>query len=454
MSVKNERKGVKLNDLQQGYIQQLLNVANQSRQESDLTTAIACYQKILRLQPDDTDLYLELGNVFHQQQQTEQAIAAYRQAFTINPEQPAWVYHCLGKALQEQQQEQEAIAAYEQGVKLDTQAPVWVYRNLADLLAKQEQYDQAIAIYQQLIQLAPANTSTIQTKIGDIYHQQKKIFAAKASYQQASRSRALHHIDEVITFIRQHFIVDANLLKIDILDNGCDPTGSQLAILAEQTQGQVVGTNIYQGFPEQTVKRRRANNQFYWMDGQNLTFDDCSFDLVISLNTLEHVSNPAKYLQECYRVLRPGGFGYFSWYPLWSGATGHHIHPDMVSRMAQKLGLASPGYSLDGNSIPFWGHLLLSPEEMRSFLLEEKKYDSALVQWMINYIYYSNDLNRWFWRDVRRSFKNLAWDFVEENHRANQSVPPEILHQLIQKYGIRDDFQISGARIIVRKFYW
>lgn len=45
----------------------------------------------------------------------------------------------------------------------------------------------------------------------------------------------------------------------------------------------------------------------------------------------------------------------------------------MVSRIAQKLGLEDPGYSLDGNSIPLWGHLLLSAEEMRSFLLEEKK---------------------------------------------------------------------------------
>lgn len=122
-----------------------------------------------------------------------------------------------------------------------------------------------------MIKSAPGEASNIYNKIGDIYQQQKKIFAAKAAYQQASRSRALGHINEIITFIRQYFDVDANLLQIDILDNGCDPTGSQLAILAEQTQGRVVGTNIYPGFPEQTVKRCRLNNQFYRMDGRLMT---------------------------------------------------------------------------------------------------------------------------------------------------------------------------------------
>ena len=51
----------------------------------------------------------------------------------------------------------------------------------------------------------------------------------------------------------------------------------------------MVGTNIYPGFPQQTIKRRRRNNEFYAMDGQQLTFDPGSFDLVISLNVLNFV---------------------------------------------------------------------------------------------------------------------------------------------------------------------
>lgn len=70
---------------------------------------------------------------------------------------------------------------------------------------------------------------------------------------------------------------------------------------------------------------------------------------------------------------------------------------------------------------------------------------------MIDYIYYNNDLNRWFWRDVWHSFKNVAWNFLEENHKLYPEIPPETLKQLRQKFGISDGFQICGAKIIVQK---
>lgn len=48
---------------------------------------------------------------------------------------------------------------------------------------------------------------------------------------------------------------------------------------------------------------------------------DCSFDLVLSTQVLEHVVDPARYLLECFRVLRPGGslvlttHGLMYWHP-------------------------------------------------------------------------------------------------------------------------------------------
>lgn len=431
-------------------IQQLLNVADRAREEGDLATVIVCYQRVLSLQPDDAKIFLQLGNVLNQGQQIDKAISAYQKAVALQSEQPAWVYQTLGKAYQQQQRYLEAISAYQAALKLDPQE-VWVYRNLGTVLTMEKQYEDAIAIYQNLITLEPSCASEIYIRIGDIYLQQDKFFNAKAAYRKASWSRALFNVNEVINCIRQYFPTDARSLNIDILDNGCDPTGQQLALLAEQTQGRVVGTNVFRGFPEATVKRRRVNNEFYWMDGQNLTFDDNSFDLVVSLNVLEHVPNPAKYLQECYRVLRLGGIGFFSWYPVWSGATGHHVHPDMVSRMAQKLNVDRPHYSLDGSSIPFWGHLIFSASEMLSFLVEEKKYDPALAAWMKDYTYYGKDLNRWFWRDVWRSFKSTGWNIMELEHRGSPLMTPKISSKLKLKYGFVDGFKICGAKIIVRK---
>ena len=441
-----------LKTLDREYVQQLINLAHKCRQEEDFSTAIACYRRILWLQPQRASIYLQLGNIFNQQQQIDRAREAYQQAVTLQPSQPAWVYQTLGKLLQQRQHDTEAISAYQQAIALDPQSPAWVYRNLGNLLNQQEQYAQAIAIYQQLIELVPHNAAEIQIKIGDIFTKQAKFFAAKAAYEKARTLRTLLNINQIIRFIHKYFVTDVSPLNIDILDNGCEPTGRQLVLLAEQTQGRVVGTNVCWGFPDQSVKHRRFNNEFYWMDGQNLTFSNGSFNLVISLNVLEHVPNPAKYLQECFRVMRPGGFGYFSWYPIWSGATGHHVHPDMVSRTAQQLGIKPPNYSLDGSSIPRWGHLLFSPSEMLSFLIEEKQYDPALAEWMKDYIYYGNNINRWFWRDVWQAFQNIPWNLIEIDHRpGNLQVEPKILKQLLEKYGISDDFQICGATIIVQK---
>ena len=45
-------------------------------------------------------------------------------------------------------------------------------------------------------------------------------------------------------------------------------------------------------------------------DIDNLPYDDCSFDLIVSLAVIEHLSNPIKFLAECFRVLSPGGILY------------------------------------------------------------------------------------------------------------------------------------------------
>ena len=432
-----------------GEIQQLWDLAVKSRQEGDLATALTYFQRLSELQPQRTDVHCELGKIFQQLQQTPLAIQAYRRAIAFNSNQSAWVYERLGKALKQQREDAAAIAAYQEAIGRYGHTPLWICRELGDLYARQQQYQRAIATYQELMRSDPSVAAGTYIKIGNIYTQQDQFFAAKAAYQQARRARASYDVNEVVTCLRQ-FMTQAES-QLDILDNGCDPTGRQLALLAEQTTGKVVGTNICSGFPQATVKYRRANNEFYHMDGQNLSFDDSSFDLVISLNVLEHVPNPAKYLQECYRVMRLNGRGFFNWYPLWSGATGHHVHLDMLSREARRLGLRLPAYSLDGTSIPFWGHLLFSAREMLSFLVEERQYDPALAEWMKDYIYHKQDLNRWFWRDVWRSFQDLDWNIVEVHHRGLMPMNSETLTKLQRKYGVAENFSISGAKIVVQK---
>ena len=44
----------------------------------------------------------------------------------------------------------------------------------------------------------------------------------------------------------------------------------------------------------------------------DIVFDDETFDLVIHADTLEHIENPGKALDECLRILKPGGYCIFT----------------------------------------------------------------------------------------------------------------------------------------------
>jgi tetratricopeptide (TPR) repeat protein len=421
------------------------------QQQNRPDLAIEAYQRAIAKPNQPAWVYQSLGRLWQDRGETELAIAAYQSAIELEKNQPAWLYQNLGHLWYEQNKTELAITAYQKAIALDAKQPGWVYEHLGVILGKQNRLSEALAAYQKAIEFTPAASAIIYLKIADLYKRQGKSIEAQNAYQQASLERSKHNIDRVIEFLRQYFPANNDRLNIDILDNGCETTGMQLSLLAEHTLGKVVGTNIYKGFPEATVVHRRDNNEFYWMDGQKLDFEDNSFDAVISLNVLEHVPNPQKYLQECYRVMRPQGFGYFSWYPIWSGATGHHLHPDMLNMAAQRLGIKSPNnYDLDGTVIPLWGHLWLSTAEMFDLLTKNHQYHPHLAQWIVDYIYQSTDLNRWFWPDVLAAFESLPWSSIEIDPK-KKNIPTNIFSQLQLKYTSVEDFKVGGATIIVQK---
>lgn len=72
--------------------------------------------------------------------------------------------------------------------------------------------------------------------------------------------------------------------------------------------------------------------------GEALSFPDETFDLVYSSNVLEHVQDPARVLSESVRVLKPGGYLFFT-YPnycsFWEGHYGMFWIPCMNKPMAK-----------------------------------------------------------------------------------------------------------------------
>jgi tocopherol O-methyltransferase len=97
----------------------------------------------------------------------------------------------------------------------------------------------------------------------------------------------------------------------NILDVGCGIGGSSL-YLAEKFNAKATGITLS---PVQAARARERSHtmslsertQFLVADALDMPFADESFDLVWSLESGEHMPDKVKFLQECHRVLKPGG---------------------------------------------------------------------------------------------------------------------------------------------------
>ena len=96
-----------------------------------------------------------------------------------------------------------------------------------------------------------------------------------------------------------------------ILDVGCGIGGSSL-YLAKKLNGTATGITLSPVQASRATKRAESaglvfGTEFKVADALNMPFADNSFDLVWSLESGEHMPDKQKFLEECYRVLMPGG---------------------------------------------------------------------------------------------------------------------------------------------------
>lgn len=96
------------------------------------------------------------------------------------------------------------------------------------------------------------------------------------------------------------------LFKGNVLDSGCGDMPYKKIILENKEVKSYVGLDIESALDYNSVKP-----DFYW-DGISMPFEKETFDVVISTEVLEHILNPDMYLLEVKRVLKPGGFFFFT----------------------------------------------------------------------------------------------------------------------------------------------
>jgi tetratricopeptide (TPR) repeat protein len=152
------------------------------RRQGKLEEAITNYQKAIQLDPKDASAYNNLGIALSDQGKLEEAITNYQKAIQLNPKD-ASAYNNLGIALSDQGKLEEAITNYQKAIQLDPKYAI-AYYNLGIALRRQGKLEEAITNYQKAIQLDPKFAGAYNSLAIALYNQ-GKLEEAITNYQKA-----------------------------------------------------------------------------------------------------------------------------------------------------------------------------------------------------------------------------------------------------------------------------
>ena len=146
---------------------------------------------------------------------------------------------------------------------------------------------------------------------------------------------------------------------MSVLDVGCGPGTITVDIAKRIAPGHVVGIDAAADIIAQAsalaVEQGVDNCTFAGGDAYALEFDDDTFDIVHSHQTLQHVSDPVAMLREMRRVTKPGGivaardadYAGMIWYPMLPGL---QRWMDLYQRVAR----ANGGEPDAGRRLLYW----------------------------------------------------------------------------------------------------
>jgi len=115
--------------------------------------------------------------------------------------------------------------------------------------------------------------------------------------------------NEIDVFFTSNYVFASKFVQNKIvLDSGCG-NGYGAKYLAENGANFVFGVDIDKKIIKKCEKRyRNVNNlSFVHCDSTTLGFESEFFDVVVSMEVIEHIQNYRKYLNEICRVLKRGG---------------------------------------------------------------------------------------------------------------------------------------------------
>ncbi|MCX7594500.1 MAG: methyltransferase domain-containing protein [Fischerella sp.] len=157
-------------------------------------------------------------------------------------------------------------------------------------------------LYKQIQQFYDASSGLWEEVWGE--HMHHGYYGADGTEKKDRRQAQIDLIEEVLQW------ADVQQAE-NVLDVGCGIGGSSL-YLAEKFHARATGITLS---PVQATRAKQRAEElglsnrtnFQVADALSMPFADRSFDLVWSLESGEHMPDKVKFMQECDRVLKPGG---------------------------------------------------------------------------------------------------------------------------------------------------
>jgi tetratricopeptide (TPR) repeat protein len=161
--------------------------------------AIAAYNKVLAIDPENIEALLCLGEAFNGKEDYDKVIAAYNKVLAIDPEQ-IYVLLYLGHAYVNKEDYDQAIAAYNKALALDPEH-IDALISLGNAYYQNKDYDQAIAAYTKALAIDPEHIDALlllglaYVSLGNAYSQNDDYDEADADPKNIDVLTGLMHAD-------------------------------------------------------------------------------------------------------------------------------------------------------------------------------------------------------------------------------------------------------------------